>query len=183
MDIRLRLEMVPEKFKCNRLVDALGDDKISLSSKLACIPYLSFFVLGFKDCMALLRARSPISDLDRIVQHHAEEDAEHWRWFLADLDTLNIDGIADRRPTEILSDLWSDERRAVREAVYAVSHCIQVHESPALRLIMVEVIEAGYALFTHSMSPVMSEAGLYDKLLYFGHTHNHAEAAHDLHHS
>ena len=137
--------------------------------------------MGFKDCMAMLRDREPVSKLDALVQHHAEEDAEHWRWFLNDLNTLNIDGIAQRPPTEILYDLWSDERRAVREAVYAVSHCIQYYQSPAIRLILVEVIEAGYACFTQAMSPVMEKAGLYDQLQYFGHTHNHAEASHELH--
>ena len=49
-----------------------------------------------------------------------------------------------------------------------------------MRLLLVEVVESGYAAFTRYMSPVMQKAGLYDDLLYFGHTHNDAEADHDL---
>ena len=167
--------------EANILSKRLADPNINVNDKLECIPLLSFFVLSFKDCMAMLQSPNPTSALEQVVNAHALEDADHWKWFLQDLNTLDIDGITTRPATEVLGELWSESRAPIRDAVYAIAGYIQQHTNPVFRLLLIEVIEDGYGAFARHMGPVMQEADLYDKLLYFGHTHNEAEAAHEIH--
>ena len=49
---------------------------------LAFAPSMSYFVLGFRDILELVKYTNPQSDLEKAINHHCEEDSEHWKWFL-----------------------------------------------------------------------------------------------------
>lgn len=86
----------------NPAVAALADPETS--TKLAVVPTMAFWVLGFGDAMALIRSTGGDIPLGGDLRQHAMEDAEHWRWFVANLEALASRGVGARSVGDAL--LW-----------------------------------------------------------------------------
>lgn len=54
------------------------------------VPTMTFFVLGFRDILESMRIKNPKTAVEKMLNTHCEEDSEHWRWFIDDLDTLGM---------------------------------------------------------------------------------------------
>lgn len=159
----------------------LANPAVSVEAKLTVVPTMAFWVLGFGDAMALLRRTSGSGALDRLVEQHAQEDAEHWRWFVADLESLASEGIGSRSMSDALLRQWGQATAPVRECAWTVHHLLRTHPDALSRLIVLEVCEHGFEAFMDSMRPVVQEAGYYERLRFFGAIHDAAEASHTLH--
>lgn len=165
----------------NRSVTALADPTISWSAKLVVVPTMSFWVLAFGDAMALLQATGGTSPHDALVRQHASEDAEHWRWFLEDLDSLAAQGIGAASMRDAMLRQWGPTTAAVRECAWTLQQLLRTHHDPVVRLAVLEACEDGFAAFMDSMRPVIRGAGKYVELKYFGALHDQAEAGHAMH--
>jgi len=142
---------------------------------------MSFWVLAFGDAMAWVRRTAGDSELDAMLCTHAEEDAEHWKWFIEDLETLAAQGVGLRSVGDALLRQWGPDTAAVRECAWVVHHLLRTHDDPVIRLGILEACEHGFEAFMDSMRPVIRGAGQYRALRYFGEVHDHAEAGHALH--
>ena len=165
----------------NPSVAALADPAISLSSKLTVVPTMAFWVLGFGDAMALLRSSAGDTALDALIRQHAEEDSEHWRWFVSDLETLSSRGIGARSMADAMLRQWGPATEPVRACAWTLHHLLRAHADPVVRLAIIESCEHGFEAFMNSMRSVVREAGQYHDLRYLGAIHDHAEAGHALH--
>ncbi|NEP01031.1 MAG: hypothetical protein F6K58_20700 [Symploca sp. SIO2E9] len=146
--------------------------------KISCLYRMTFFILGFKDLMLLMRYQSPVSDLELMLNQHSEEDSQHWHWFLKDLRCLNIDHKFGKDVTQAFAQIWSNDYFPIRKMVYKMMHYVQQYHHPAFRLLMVIVLECGFTTFAEVMHPVLKKAGMYEKLEYFGQVHKDAESDH-----
>ena len=165
----------------NPAVAALADPEVSTSAKLTVVPTMAFWVLAFGDAMALLRRSSGTTPLDAVVQQHAQEDAEHWKWFVSDLEVLASQGVGARSVGDALLRMWGPDTAPVRECAWTVHHLLRSHSDPAIRLCILEACEHGFEAFMDSMRPVVQTAGQYAELRYLGAVHDEAEAGHALH--
>lgn len=165
----------------NPAVTALADPETSTSAKLAVVPTMAFWVLGFGDAMALIRRTAGDSPLDAVVRQHAQEDAEHWKWFVSDLEALASQGVGARSMADAFSRMWGPDTAPVRECAWTVHHLLRTHTDAAIRLAILEACEHGFEAFMDSMRPVVQAAGQYGELRYLGEIHDDAEAGHALH--
>ena len=102
------------RLAANPALPLLADPAICTASKLVVVPTMAFWVLGFGDAMAYLRASAGTTTMDALVTQHAEEDAEHWRWFVADLESLALRGIGTRSMGDALLLQWGPTTEPVR---------------------------------------------------------------------
>lgn len=165
----------------NSSVAMLTDPAIPVAAKLAVVPTMSFWVLAFGDAMALIRRTAGSHPLDAVLRQHAEEDAEHWRWFVSDLETLASQGIGAPSVGAALLRQWGAATAPVRECAWVVHHLLRSHTDPVIRLAILEACEDGFEAFMGCMRPVILAAGQYQRLRYLGAIHDHAEASHALH--
>ena len=165
----------------NSSVAAFADPDIPAAAKLAVVPTMAFWVLAFGDAMTLIRRTAGDHPLSPILRQHAEEDAEHWRWFVADLEALASKGIGAASVGDALLQQWGGATAPVRECAWVVHHLLRAHTDPVIRLAILEACEHGFEAFMDSMRPVVQEAGRYHQLRYLGAIHDQAEAGHALH--
>ena len=162
-------------------VATLADPDIPVWAKLVVVPTMAFWVLSFADAMALLRATAGSTDMDARLRQHAEEDAEHWRWFLADLEVLAARGIGPGGRDGVLAMHWGPETAPVRACAWTLHHLLRKHTDPVMRLAVLEACEHGFEAFMNSIRPVVQASGDYVTLRYLGEVHDAAEGEHALH--
>ena len=165
----------------NSSVAMFADPDVPITAKLAVVPTMAFWVLAFGDAMALIRRTAGEHPLSDVLRQHAEEDAEHWRWFVSDLEQLASRGIGAASVKDALLRQWGGATAPVRECAWTVHHLLRTHHDPVIRLAILEACEHGFEAFMNSMRPVIREAGQYHQLRYFGEIHDQAEAGHALH--
>ncbi|RYF97632.1 MAG: hypothetical protein EOO07_39345 [Chitinophagaceae bacterium] len=145
------------------------------------VPHMAFFVLGFKDMLKNLQVQNPKNSVDNMLNHHCQEDSDHWQWFLEDLKTLKL-GI-DKWGGDIGSALgliWSDFDFPVRNQVYRVMHYLFQCRSTHEKLILVECLEAAFAAFVINLNHLTQRSGQFDSLKYFGRHHFEEESSHAM---
>lgn len=144
---------------------------------LAFAPSMSYFVLGFRDILELAKRQNPENALDFAINAHCEEDKEHWKWFLSDIQNL---GYLNRSPLELISRIWSDEERVPRNMIYFITHLIQRESDPKMILAVIECLEAAFAVFIEKLKPQLVHRNVYERLTYFGQRHDLGEQSHAL---
>lgn len=165
----------------NPAVAAMADPGVSTSDKLAVVPTMAFWILAFGDAMALIMETAGDTKLDAILKQHATEDAEHWRWFVADLQTLANQGIGASSMSDAMLRQWGPVTAPVRECAWTLHHLLRTHTDSVIRLGIIEACEHGFEAFMDSMRPVVQASGHYQELKFFGAVHDEAERAHAMH--
>src|ERR1700693_4680849 len=86
------LENRTTEFAKAPLFNFLGDTSIDPRQRLSFAPGVAHFVMSFRDLYALVLREEPAKDeYQAIVNSHASEDDNHWRWFLSDLGKIGYD--------------------------------------------------------------------------------------------
>lgn len=146
---------------------------------LSFIPTMTFFVLGFRDILESMRVNNPKQDVEKMLNAHCDEDSEHWRWFIEDLNKLGMHtDYWGGDVSAILHHIWSPDHYIVRDLVYRVIHHVHSSRSAHEKLIIVECLEAAFAAFIENLNPLTKRLGIYQKLDYFGKHHYEQEADH-----
>lgn len=145
------------------------------------VPAMAFFVLSFRDILNLAKRPGSTDKWDIAINHHCEEDKNHWLWYVHDLEKL---GFAFEtwgpRSGDILRAMWSDSNRPVRDMVYLVTHLVQNHRNPFITLAVIESLEAAFGVFIEVLRPQVKKHELYEQLKYFGKEHDEGEQSHAL---
>jgi hypothetical protein len=170
---RTRLEAFAER----PLYALLADRALSPEVRLSFVPHMAHFIMSFSDLCTLVLREEPARDrFGELVNAHAAEDCEHWRWYLHDLAQLGH----DRAMTfgDALRLLWGAETRRTRMLTYRLCQ-LSLGASPIEKLVVILVLEATARLGFERTSQVARELGGRE-LVYFGGQHLETEGQHTL---
>lgn len=174
------LQRAKAAFEDAPLFGYLRDASIAPDERLAFAPAVAHFVMSFADLYSLvLRQEPPTDRFQTLVNAHAREDGDHWRWYLADLVKMGHD--PTMRFTDALRLLFSKETARTRMLTYRI--CRLVADADSVRkLVLVHCIEATGSVTVNHVSAVGRElaARLDTSLVYFGPHHFTTEAGHTL---
>jgi hypothetical protein len=158
----------------------LRDPKVPAHERLRFVPCCTHFIMTFADlCRYFLPQNPPRDRYDELVNMNLAEEADHWKWFLADLTNLDVD--PQLRFTDAVRAIWSDASVQARLLGYELCK-LSADMSSLEKLVMVLCIEATGKVALEASTPagleVAASRGL--KLVYFGMHHLESENAHTL---
>ncbi len=165
----------------NSLNKYLADTGIDFEEKLHAILPLSYFIMSFMDLMNMIYDETDDSELQKILNVHSQEDSGHWIWYLNDIERLNINGVLSKNIKDVIAQIWDKDYLAIRKLTYTVFRYFYQYPKKGFTLLIIEVLEAGYAAFGEALKPIVESLDLYEKLEFFGKTHYDAEAGHEIH--
>ncbi|MGQ8819035.1 hypothetical protein [Serratia sp. NA_13] len=85
------IEEKKKKFANHKFFSYICDTSRSLEERLSFLPNMSHFIMSFGDINKyVLPFPLPQNDLEKAINTHAEEDSNHWPWFISDLQQLNM---------------------------------------------------------------------------------------------
>lgn len=161
----------------NPFCSALKDESIPIKERIQFVPYILEVVMGFRNFLELVSVENPETEIDKIINHHCEEDEGHWRWYLRDIQRLDID--VEMSFSDFGRFISNSNSQNIRKFYYlAMKHSLS-HSNRIMTLICLEVLEAGFATFITSVHESLRELNLFSQLEYFGRKHYEAEMAHD----
>ena len=162
------------------LFDFLRDSRIDPRERLAFAPYAAHFVMSFADLCSLIIRQEPTQDkYQDLVNRHTREDDYHWRWFLADLETLDCN--PNLTFSSALTSVWSDS--TVRTRMLSYRMCSMAWGASSIRrLVLVHCIEAFFKPTIEHIGKVAAEfmALTGKRLNYLGMEHSDAESSHTI---
>jgi hypothetical protein len=142
---------------------------------------MTFFVLGFRDVLSYLKRPNPKDVWDHAINIHCDEDANHWLWFIQDLQKIGVKETAWGQDfAELLTATWSEAGYASRDMVYTLIHYAKTTSDPFINLAVIESLEAAFAVFIDALMPQIEKKGWQDDLRYFGSRHHQDESNHAL---
>jgi hypothetical protein len=166
-----------EEFGRRPLYTFLADRSVSPEVRLSFVPRMAHFIMSFADLCTLILHEEPARDeFAHVVNAHAVEDSDHWRWYLHDLGQLGLD-----RPQPIsdaLRFLWGKETARARMLTYRLCQ-LSLGQSSLQKLVVILALEAMAKLgFEHTARVARELDGR--ELVYFGGRHIETELDHSL---
>lgn len=157
----------------------MQDKSIDPKTRLAWAPCLTPFAMNFKDFNHYVITQYPtINPIQEMINSHAKEDGRHWRWFLKDLELMELD--RSMLFSDSLRFLWGEETKKTRQLCQVLFALCMYQTDPILKLVVIESIEAtGNAAF-----PIIAEVGnelqqiTGRKYSYFSQSHYAVETGH-----
>lgn len=160
-------------------IQFLSDKSADTEARIAYVPDMLFFIMGFKDILHGLKVEDTTDELQLEVNEHCDEDNGHWKWFLYDIDRIKLrNNYLEQSNYRMFSELWSDENFIIRDMVYQTIHYGKATDSPAIKMIILEVIEAVFSVFVESMLVLVHQLGKWEDYKFFGRIHYEAENGH-----
>ena len=102
---------------------------------------MAHYVITFGDlCKHVLREEPAKDRFQEIVNAQTYEEADHWRWFIADLEKLGHDPTL--RFSDALRFLWSDETARSRVLAYQTIVRLAFGADSLRKLVVVHCAEA-----------------------------------------
>jgi hypothetical protein len=146
------------------------------------LPCAAPWVFGFMDLNGkLLRYSVEEASRDpykRAINAHLDEDANHWVFYVQDLQRLNMDPSLPF--TEVLRFLWGDETPSQRMAVYRLTALAARARDPLLRYSLVLALESlAHVVFEtlrYVSRPYSRDTGV--ELIYIAEEHADLEPGH-----
>lgn len=175
-----RLEQRSREFAKLPLFAFLQDRSIAPRKRLSFAPSVAHFVMSFADLYEFVLQVHPATDAHQeLVNAHALEDANHWRWFLDDLEKLGFD--EKLTFSDALRFVWHESTANTRALTYKM--CRLGYGATSLeKLVLVHVIESAGKTTVDAVSSVGVEYSKQSgrKLVYLGHHHLATESAHTI---
>lgn len=176
-NIFIMIEDEKTKLAKHDLVEWIATSK----QPLTFVPAMTFFVLGFRDVLSYLKRANPENIWDHSINIHCDEDANHWLWFIEDLQKIGVKETAWGKDfAELLTATWSETGYASRDMVYTLIHYAKTNSDPFVNLAMIESLEAAFAVFINALMPQIENRGWQNDLRYFGSRHHEDESNHAL---
>ncbi|MEB7883006.1 hypothetical protein [Serratia fonticola] len=170
------IETQKEAFSQHKFFLHLRNTAIPLEKRLSFLPGMSHFIMSFGDINKyVLPFSDPKDELEKSINKHAKEDANHWPWFITDLQQLHMN---ESSPfTDVLQYLWSEGLAASRKLTYDLIE-LMAGKDAKTRLVIIEVMEAtGNVMFT-TLNEVTAGSSL--KLEFCGSLHASHESGHAI---
>lgn len=158
----------------------LSDHSIDTQERLAFVPSVAHYVNTFGDLCRFVFPEEAAGDaFQEIINQTAREDADHYRWFLADLPKLGYDPTL--RYTQALEFLWSTETARSRRLSYELCRLIGKHDS-IRKFVILHCTEATAEITIRQVVAAGQEWEREhgESLSFFGGTHGEAEDEHTL---
>jgi hypothetical protein len=153
----------------------LRDESVDAEVRLSYAPFCAHFVLTFADANRFLLPDPASEDpIQKLINTHAAEDAQHWVWYVSDLEKLGWSPSAGY--ADALRFLWSDAGRRTREFSYYLASLI-IGASPLLRLAVLEAMEGAGNVWLTATTPAARHLA-HKKLVYFADHHLDRETGH-----
>jgi hypothetical protein len=146
------------------------DPRRALAFALVIAPW----VMIFQDVIRINAQRAEDPAIKQQLGRHVLEDQDHARWFLADMDYLFGTGMPD------VAWMFGRETAVTREASLAIASEVFRIRDDALRLVLVEALEASARLFMERVLHLVGASEGAEHLQYFGLRHEQAEAGHEM---
>ncbi|MBC7921537.1 MAG: hypothetical protein H7Z75_10680 [Ferruginibacter sp.] len=167
------------KLEKTAFIQLLSDTSADVGARLAYVPDMLFFIMGFKDILHGLQQEDTTDEMQQHVNEHCKEDNGHWKWFLRDLDVIQVRNNYLRQPNfKLFSELWSDENYPIRDVVYQTIHYSKLAPTSAHRMVILEVIEAVFSVYVEHMTVLVNQLDKYEEWTFFGRVHYDAESGH-----
>jgi hypothetical protein len=165
-------------FKKLPLFAMMRDDSLLPRERLSFMRQTAFFIMSFGDINRHLLYRHEAADPhQQRLNAHAEEDANHWQWYLEDLEKLGWN--AETTVIDALHALWSDETACTRLLAYELCALVDQAETVERIAIVEAVEETGNVVFESTAAlaaPLERELG--QPLRFFGPSHLAFEDGH-----
>jgi hypothetical protein len=177
------IEQRTDEQHSNPLINWLSDESVPARDRLMrWLPAAAPWVFGFMDLNGtLLRYPADEAAQDpykRAINAHLDEDANHWVYYLQDLQRLGLD--ASLPFTDVLRFLWGEETRSQRMAMYNLTALAASTTDPLLRYCLVLALESLAHLVFETLrgvsEPFSRETGLH--LIYIAEEHADLEPGH-----
>ena len=157
----------------------MRNTNLPAEARISPVPQMTFFIMGFKDILFDLQREGEIDSVQKAVNEHCQEDNGHWKWFLNDLERIQVPGnFLDDSKWNIFAELWSDNSWPIRNTVYEAIHLGRKASTSRLRLLMLEVIEAIFSVYAESINVLVKQQGKWETYEFFGKVHYDAENDH-----
>jgi hypothetical protein len=140
---------------------------------LSFAPDLTFWVMAFQDILRLNADLTRDPQMRKIVRHHRAEDAGHDRWFLDDLQAMQM-------PAPDVRWLFGERHSPTRDAAYALISEVYRTTDDRLRLVLVKTLESAGHVFFGRVAAIVERAGLSKVLKYFSFSHLEVEKSHQV---
>lgn len=166
----------------------LSDEAVDGHRRLAFAPAMLYYLMGFKDVLAELKRENPKGPIEQSINAYCGEDAEHWRWYLTDLEKLGFDlrTWGDTIP-QWCDEVWSEDTLVNRRTISRLIHYAKLNRDPLFAMTLIFVFEATGVVFIGHTRKAAIAMGMDERLAYFGRIHfeeefGHSVQAHDLSH-
>jgi hypothetical protein len=171
-----RIRQRTERFAHHPLLSYVRDESIDPWQRLAFLPCLASFSLGFSELSREYLRDDPTDDPVQVaINAHTYEDAEHWKWFLADLNSVGFNHTVPL--DQAIRFLWTAELHASRRLIYDMYRFCR-DASSVQRLVVSESAEAtakvSIPLFAAASRGIETPNG--KPLLFFGAVHRDVES-------
>jgi hypothetical protein len=182
-DVFRLVSMRAERLAMHPLLGWLREARVPLDRRLAILPALAPFAMGYRDvCRLALRYPSPAGDLEAAINEHAAEDATHSRLFLQDWVALGLDEQLGWSTSDVLWWLFlAPETAATRRAATQILALPATDGGdPLVRGAWAEAIEACGAVFFTTAAPLAGQltGSTGQEYLYLGDYHLARESGH-----
>ncbi|MCK9931991.1 hypothetical protein MXD62_33470 [Frankia sp. Mgl5] len=176
-----QIEKHREELSDQPLFKFLSDETVDGATRLSFTPSMLYYLMGFKDVLHLLERPDSDEKLHRYINAYCGEDADHWRWYLTDLDKLGYQLTtwgADLPSFAV--DVWSESTQANRGTIFRLVEYAQKIDSPLAALSLISVFEATGVVFIGHTRKAAIALGMDDELQYFGREHYEEEFGHSV---
>lgn len=159
----------------------LSDEEVEGHRRLAFAPAMLYYLMGFKDVLSELKRENPTGPIDRAINAYCGEDAEHWRWYLTDLEKLgfSIRTWGDTIP-QWCNEVWSDDTQVNRRTISRLIHYAKLNRHPLFAMTLIFVFEATGVVFIGHTRKAAIAMDMDDGLDYFGRLHFEEEFGHSV---
>lgn len=159
----------------------LSDESVPGAQRLNFAPSMLYYLMGFKDVLEALYRPDPQGDLDHAINAYCGEDAEHWRWYLEDLEKLGFHletwGGSIRA---WCNEVWSPATRPNRQTIFRLVRHATACDDPLYAMSLILVFEATGVVFIGHTRKAAVALGMDDELKYFGRIHYEEEFGHSV---
>jgi hypothetical protein len=179
-EVLARIESQAATFRGLPLYTFMADRTVPPELRLPHCYHIAHFLLSFSDlCRLVLQSKPTTDPIQEGINRNAEEDMDHWQWYLRDLVTLGLD--REMRFSEALQIVWSRETEKSRLLTYRLCH-LGIGASSLQKLVLLLCIEAPAVVGMESTTKVAREVTdrIGTPLVYFGSHHLDAEEGHTL---
>ncbi len=180
-DVVRQVDAEREALSEGALFKWLSDEAVDGHRRLSFLPSMLYYLMGFKDVLATLSCDNPREKLEHHINAYCLEDADHWRWYLTDLDKLGFDLTCwGETISDWCNQAWSPETEINRRTIFHLIHFAMSNRHPLYRLALILVFEATGVVFIGHTRKAAIALGMDEELQYLGREHYEEEAAHSV---
>ncbi|MGH3720211.1 MAG: hypothetical protein ACRDRI_15475 [Pseudonocardiaceae bacterium] len=180
-DIVRQIDAEREALSEGLLFKWLSDESVDGYRRLSFLPSMLYYLMGFKDVLTTLSRDNPQTDLEHHINAYCLEDADHWRWYLTDLDKIGFDLTCwGETIFEWCNEVWSPATEINRKMIFRLIHFTMSQRDFRYQLALILVFEATGVVFIGHTRKAAIALGMDEELQYLGRAHYEEEAAHSV---